>query len=99
MTKQLEQKFKEYDSKNPHVYNTFESFTLQLAKAGVRKTSAWLVVNRMRWESLIDVETDLEYKIPNDFIGIFARRFMKRNPKYSDMFRVKSTKYDLDSLV
>jgi len=94
----LEEKFRSYEQKNPHVYEEFEKNTLELAKAGVRKTSAWLVINKMRWDSMLRVDTQ-DYKIPNDFISIYARRFMKKYPHYDGIFTVKSSKYNLDDLV
>jgi hypothetical protein len=97
--KNIEKAFKVYEEKNPHVYEEFEKNTLELVKAGISKTSAWLVVNKMRWDSMLRVDSTLDYKIPNDFIGVYSRRFMKNNPEYGCVFTVKATKADLESLV
>lgn len=95
----LKEEFNNYEANNPHVYEEFEKNALELAMAGVKKTSAWLIVNKMRWDSMLSVNTDLEYSIPNDYIGIFSRRFMKMHPEYNGFFTVKSSKYNLDELV
>lgn len=89
--------FEEFDVNNPHIYEAFEKYTLELIGSGHKHSSAWLVVNRMRWDSAIKTESNLDYKIPNDFIGIYARRFHKQHPKHADFFKVKKTKYDLDA--
>jgi len=94
----IEEKFRAYEEKNPHVYEEFKRNTLELAKAGVKKTSAWLVINKMRWDSMLSVES-FDYKIPNDFIGVYARRFMKQYPQYDGIFTIKSSKHNLDDLV
>lgn len=97
--KNLKDAFTKYEEKNPHVYEAFKKNALELAKAGVRKTSAWLIINKMRWDSMVSVNTELDYKIPNDFIGIYARRFMSEHPEYGSLFSVKSTKQNLQDLV
>ena len=51
------------------------------------KSSAWLVANRMRWEA--EFYTEEDFKITNDYIGLYARMFMARHPKYSNFFTVK----------
>ena len=89
--------FETFDNNNPHIYQAFEKYTLDLIKSGHKHSSAWLVINRMRWDSAIKTTTDLDYKIPNDFIGIYARRFHKRHPNHGEFFKVKKTKYDLDA--
>lgn len=91
------QSFETFDANNPHIYKAFERYTLELIQSGHKNSSAWLVVNRMRWDSAIKTDTNLDYKIPNDFIGIYARRFHKDHPNHAGFFRVKKTKYDLDA--
>ena len=93
----LLQSFETFDTKNPHIYKTFEKYALELIHSGHKHSSAWLVVNRMRWDSAIKTESTLDYKIPNDYIGVYARRFHKQHPNHANFFRVKKTKYDLDS--
>ena len=38
---------------NPHVYELFEKFTMQAINRGHNRLSAWLIVNRIRWETMI----------------------------------------------
>lgn len=70
----------------PHVYQLFEKFALELASQK-SKSSAWLVANRMRWEA--EFSTEEQYKITNDYIGLYARMFMDRHPQYDNFFTVK----------
>lgn len=69
----------------PHVYKLFEKFTLELTRKRL-KSSAWLVANRMRWEEKFSTEED--FKVTNDFIGLYARMFMARHPQYNNFFQV-----------
>ena len=59
---------------NPSVWENFEAYADQMRSSGRKKSSAWLVVNRIRWE--VNLTTTGEFKISNDFIGFYARYYM-----------------------
>ena len=77
--------------KNPHVYELFEQFAFEAISRGHRHCSAWLIVNRLRWESSI-VTNSGDYKISNNFIAYYARLFMHKNPNYNNFFKTKKMK-------
>jgi hypothetical protein len=76
---------------NPEFFTLFEQFTAEALRRGHKKLSGWLIANRVRWETSI-VTTGNDYKISNDFIALFARLYMVRNPKYIGFFRTKRMK-------
>ena len=77
---------------NPHVYRLFRRFTFEaLEKKRHKHLGAWLVVNRIRWETSIETEGD-DFKISNDFIAYYARLFMHENPEHKGLFRTKLLK-------
>jgi hypothetical protein len=87
--KTLKDRFDAYHGDNPHVYDMFKAYTFTAMKKGLAQYSAWAIVNRMRWES--DVETTgNKFKLPNDFIALYARKFMEDFPAHSGFFRTKS---------
>lgn len=92
MTKTLTERFKEFDTQNPHVYELFCKYTMEAISSGKQKLSHWLVVNRIRWDSEVLTNTTEKYKISNDFIAFYARKFMVENPKYSGFFNTKEMK-------
>lgn len=98
MSDSLKLRFERYELLNPHVYPLFEQYTKQLIDAGVTRTSAWLVVNVIRWYAAIQTN-GYDFKMPNDFIGIYARRFMRENPLHDDLFDIRSTTRDLNRLI
>ena len=78
--------------KNPHVYHLFRRFTFEaLEKRRHRHLGAWLVVNRIRWETSVETGGD-DFKISNDFIAYYARLFMAENPQHKGLFRTKPLK-------
>jgi len=80
-----------WHKKNPQVYQLFEKFTFEAINKGHRKLSAWLIVNRIRWETMV-VTTGEDFKISNDFIALYARLFMHDHPQCQGFFRIKAMK-------
>ena len=77
---------------HPHVYRLFKRFTFQaLMKRRHKHLGAWLVVNRIRWETSIET-TGEDFKISNDFIAYYARLFMAQHPEHKGLFRTKPLK-------
>lgn len=81
----------EWHQKNPKIYELFERFTFEAIKAGHTKLSAWLIVNRIRWETSI-ATNGTDHKISNDHIAFYSRHFIENNPQYSGFFVMKKMK-------
>lgn len=81
--------FKVYHAENPHVYIAFKAYALQLIAAGVENISAYLIYERMRYESLINGKGS--YKINNNYRPYYARLFMQDFPEYEGIFCIRST--------
>ncbi len=87
----LKEKFDIWNEENPEVYKLFCKFTFQAIERGHKSLSAWMIVNRIRWETSV-VTTGDEYKVSNDFVALYARKFMGDYPQYDGFFRVKKMK-------
>ena len=84
-------KFRKFHFANPHIYQTFSIYSWDAAKAGHKVFSHWLIMNRIRWDSLIQTDGE-KYKIPNEFIAFYARMFMIRHPQLGAFFKIKRMK-------
>ena len=84
-------RFNDFHDKNPEVYELFVRFTFEAIKRGHKRLSAWMIANRIRWETAI-VTVNCEYKISNDYIALYSRKFMKDYPQYEGFFRIKEMK-------
>jgi len=87
----LKQKWWEWHKQNPHVFGLFEEFTFRAINRGHNRLSAWLVVNRIRWETSIETKGG-DFKISNDYIALYARYFMHLYPEYNGFFKIKKMK-------
>lgn len=88
----LTDKFNQYHRDNPQVYELFKRFTFMAIKRGHNRLSAWMIANRIRWETSIETFSVDEYKISNDYIALYARMFMQDHPQYNGFFKTKEMK-------
>lgn len=84
----LKRKWWEWHKENPHVYELFERFAFEAIGKGHDRLSAWLIVNRIRWETTVETNGG-DFKISNDFIAYYSRLFMHMHPEYDGFFRTK----------
>ena len=89
--KNLLNKFKKYHEENPHIYREFKRYAY--AMKGVRsKSSAWLIINRIRWDYDIKSNSNEVFKISNDYIALYSRLLIYNDPEFKDFFVIKQMK-------
>lgn len=81
-------RFKLYHAENPDVYETFKAYAKMLISAGVTKLSAYLIFERMRWETLVTGNDG--YKLNNNYRPYYARLFMQDHPEYEGFFELRA---------
>ena len=85
----IKQRFDDWISINPHVVDYFVEYARAAKAAGHEKISAWLIVNRVRWETEI-VTTGNPFKISNDFIAPLSKMVMDKYPDLSGFFTTRT---------
>ena len=88
----LTERFNQYHRDNPHGYELVKKFTFMAIRRGHNRLSAWMIANRIRWETSIETFSVEEYKISNDYIALYARKFMNDHPEYNGFFKIKEMK-------
>lgn len=76
--------------RNPEVWEEFVRLADEM-RAVKSHSSAWLVIQVIRWNSLIQTDGD-DYKISNDVIAFCARRYMRSHPDRRRFFEIKPMK-------
>jgi hypothetical protein len=93
--REMFEKYKEWDARNPQFYPLFCRFANQLIERGHSNIGVALLFERIRWESMI--KTDGEpFKLNNNYKSIYARRFMRDFPEHEGCFRLRELKHDID---
>lgn len=80
--------FEIYHAENPHVYQMFEAFTLQVIGTGRKYFSARAIIERMRWQSLIEDNSEA-FKISDHPMPYYARLFERNHPAHVGFFKKK----------
>jgi len=81
--------FKLYNTENPEIYAMFVAYTYQLISTGATRFSAYLIFERMRWETMVSGNDG--YKLNNNYRPYYARQFMKDHPQYEGFFETRRT--------
>lgn len=66
-------RFETFHSTYPQIFGEFIHYALELRNTGSTRGSAWLIINRVRWECAIDNRGDEPFLINNDYIALYAR--------------------------
>lgn len=87
----IKQSFDRFHQENPAFYQQFCRFALQLLAKGHKRLSSKLIVERIRWETMLQ-STDTDYKINNNFTPHFARKFMADFPNHDGVFETRAVR-------
>lgn len=85
--------FEEFDKANPRVWHLFEHFSLQAVANGRSKLSAAFIIERIRWEIMLETKGS-DWKINNDFRAGYARKFMRQYPNLRGVFGTRHSVFD-----
>lgn len=88
---ELSTKFLKYHQDNPHVWEAFERFALQAAESGRRRIGSAMILERIRWYSMIETTGD-KYKVNNNYKSDYARLFNEKYPQFNDLFPTRERK-------
>jgi hypothetical protein len=79
-----------YDAENPEIWEMFEFFTFQLITKGYKRIGSKMVVERIRWETM--VRGTGSFKVNNNMTPYYARKFERSHPEYSGLFEKRQLK-------
>lgn len=89
MPKTIDERFAEYDNKHPEIWEAFEAMTLKLIKKGKRHYSADMVFHEIRFETRLSGKPDDTFKINNDFVSRYSRKFLDRHHEHHSFFETR----------
>lgn len=93
---EMERNYLEFDKKRPIVWRLFKKFTFDRILKGFDQYSADAVMHRVRWETAQGREGPYSgegnFKINNNHVCFYARRFMREYPDHDGFFRVRVQK-------
>lgn len=86
--------FKKFDDDNPIVWFYFNVFVNEAMSRGKTRSSARLLVERIRWELYIITKSDDEFKINDHTTPYYGRKWLCLNPEHPDFFKLRKIRND-----
>jgi len=86
-------KFRDYHFRNPATFLRFMEYTDMLLAAGADASSSWLVINRMRWDAVVQRDEAFQFAINNDFNALYSRLAMHHFPRCRGFFKTCKLKW------
>ncbi len=90
---EMERNYLEFDANNPVVWDLFKRFTTDAINVGLEAYSADAVMHRVRWETDVGrsepYSKEGNFKINNNHVCFYARRFMREHPQHDGFFRIR----------
>jgi hypothetical protein len=90
-------RFLRFHRENTHVYRLFEGFTREMVGALGKPIAMMLVLQRTRWEYIIDTTGD-DFRLNNNYAPFYARLLMYRCPDLIGAFNLRRSVADDASL-
>jgi len=87
--KSIKDTFDEFHENNPAVYAYFKEYAGRAIRAGVKKLSSKLIINRIRWEIFIETVGNDTYRINDAFTAHYARLYAEDFPAHADKFEFR----------
>lgn len=75
-----------YHEANPQIWHYFKHFAFQAIDKG-KKVGAKGIFERLRWQ--VEIESNGEWKVNNNFTAYYARIFALRYPAHKDFFELR----------
>jgi hypothetical protein len=79
--------FERFHAENPHVFDMFTRFAMEMRQAGYSHGSAGLIFERIRWELRMETISDENVALNNNYRSRYARLFEDTYPEWKGFFR------------
>ena len=90
---EMRRQVREFHKKHPEVWDLFVTFTFDRIERGFKHYSVNGIFERIRWDvGNVGGDGITEFKLGNNHRPFYARRFMKKYPKYDGFFRTRIQK-------
>jgi hypothetical protein len=90
----IKEDFIKYDNENPQVWEKFKYFTLQAIRSGRNNMGSKAIMERIRWYTMVETSSKDVFKINNNYSAFYARKFMKKHPRFDGFFRTRGSVAD-----
>lgn len=84
----IDERFREFDRENPHVFRLFERFAREVREAGHTRYSADAILHRIRWHCNVEIRSH-DFKINDHFSSRYARLLVETDQSFANFFEFR----------
>jgi hypothetical protein len=88
-TKTIEERFQEFHTRHPEVWDLYVRFANELLAAGCQRYGIGALTERIRWHYATQPDGGEEFKINNDYRALYARALVQHDPRLADLFEMR----------
>ena len=85
-------RFEKFHHNNPSVFDLFKLYAEQIQDAGVERSGAKSIMERLRWDYNFET-VDEPFKISNSYTSMYARLLILKHSKFKNFFTIKNGPY------
>ena len=94
-TSRLAKKFELFHASNPHVYSALVALARKFrAKNRSAQTGIAMLYEVLRWEYYLNIDTEDDFKLCNNYKAFYARLIMQNEPDLQGIFNLKRSVAD-----
>lgn len=86
---EMREQCEKFHAEHPEVWELFVRFAKEKALIGFKHYSAMAVFQRVRWETDTGGDGVSTFKLNNNYVPFYARRFMRMYPHLDGFFRTR----------
>lgn len=86
----IQQRFDEFDTAHPEVFDLFKQFAAELRRAGRTHYSADSILHRIRWHCDVNQQRDETWKINDHFSSRYARKLIAEDESFQGFFELRN---------
>lgn len=84
------ERFTEFHSRNPQVYQALEDMAFQLVKRGRKKIGINMLLEVLRWNYYMKTDDpNSDFKINNNYAPYYSRLLIENNPDWANVFELR----------
>jgi hypothetical protein len=88
----IDEKFFKYHEKNPHVFDLFYKYTMEVKAKGFDHYSTDAIMHRIRWHRMIETDINERFKMNDNYTSRYARLLVEKYPELDGFFRNRQLK-------
>lgn len=89
----LRAEFLQFHRANPHIWRLLKKFALQAKRSKCKeRIGISLLIERLRWEVLVQTQSKDGFKFNNNHSAFYARRLMRKCPELKGFFTLRKQK-------